>query len=352
MNHNVLKAFKALCVMVVVLALFMAGITTMSAYAADNGIYIATATPHYRNPQTGVIEDSGGDGSYVLGQSMTESATYRKALVEVDASGNTYITVRLQLMDNIQNPQFQVDGSPVTATLMQEDYINNTADYRMKVNSENSIVRCNMNVIAMGRDVIFYITFSNLQDGSGDFITSITVDKSSNGNSDNSSIYNNESTVTKASDTENSNINNSGNDNGEQAVNNSGDDGAETNKSDVSESGYNNDNSTAEMSENSNIAQEDGEAQEDGNVQTDQSVLSENVSAGTAQSSENVRDTAKTVGLEEYDESGNKVSSALSDNTQTEQSSSFTGAIIIIVIIILAAVGGTGYYIYKKRNEE
>jgi hypothetical protein len=155
----------------------MAGITSVPTLAASNGIYIATATPHYKHPTTGVIEDAGGDGSSVLGQSMTESATYKKALVEVDPQGNTYITIRLQLMDNIQNPQFQVDGSPVSASLMQEDYTNNTADYRMKVNSENSVIRCNMYVIAMGRDVIFYITVSDLQAGSGDFITSVKVEQ-------------------------------------------------------------------------------------------------------------------------------------------------------------------------------
>lgn len=175
-QYTASKLFRALCGMVVMLAL-MAGITSVPALAASNGIYIATATPHYKHPNTGKIEDAGGDGSSVLGQSMTESATYKKALVEVDPAGNTYITVRLQLMDNIQNPQFQVDGSPVSASLMQEDYTNNTADYRMKVNSENSIIRCNMYVIAMGRDVIFYITVSNLQSGSGDFVTSVKVEQ-------------------------------------------------------------------------------------------------------------------------------------------------------------------------------
>ena len=84
--------FKTLCGMVVMLAL-VAGITAIPAYAASNGIYTATATPHYRNPLTGKIEDSGGEDSEVLGQSMTESATYTKALVEVDSNGNTYITV-------------------------------------------------------------------------------------------------------------------------------------------------------------------------------------------------------------------------------------------------------------------
>lgn len=160
----------------VVMLVLVAGITSVPALAASNGIYIATATPHYKHPTTGKIEDAGGDGSAVLGQSMTESATYKKALVEVDSAGNTYITVRLQLMDNIQNPQFQVDGKSVSATLMQEDYTNNTADYRMKVNSENSIIRCNMYVVPMGREVIFYITVSNLQAGSDDFVTSIKVE--------------------------------------------------------------------------------------------------------------------------------------------------------------------------------
>ncbi len=152
-------------------------------FAASNGIYTATATSHYKHPITGVIEDSGGEGSYVLGQSMTDSALNRAALVEVDPQGNTFVTVRLNLMDNIQNPQFQVDGSrngnfsAVSATVMQEDFTNNTTDFRMQVPSENAILRCNMYVIPMGRDVIFYITVGNLQPGSGDFVTSVKVEE-------------------------------------------------------------------------------------------------------------------------------------------------------------------------------
>ncbi|WP_243155339.1 heme-binding Shp domain-containing protein [Pseudoflavonifractor sp. SW1122] len=149
----------------------------MPASAASHGIYTATATAHYRHPTTGVIEDSGGENSAVLGQSMTESATNKKALVEVDASGNTWITVRLNLMDNIQSPKFQVDGRSVSASLMQEDYGSNTADFRLKANSEKSIIRCNMYVTPMGREVIFYITVGNLKSGSGDFVTSISVEQ-------------------------------------------------------------------------------------------------------------------------------------------------------------------------------
>lgn len=182
MVNTATKLKRALCSMVVVLAL-MAGISTIPALAASNGIYTATATSHYKHPVTGIIEDSGGEGSYVLGQSMTESALNKAALVEVDPQGNTFVTVRLNLMDNIQNPQFQVDGSrngnfsAVSAAVMQEDFTENTTDFRMQVPDENAVIRCNMYVIPMGREVIFYITVGNLQSGSGDFIASVKVEQ-------------------------------------------------------------------------------------------------------------------------------------------------------------------------------
>lgn len=176
MTNTASKLKRAICSMVVMLAL-VAGITSIPALAASNGVYTATATSHYKHPTTGLIEDSGGEGSYVLGQSMTDSALNKAALVEVDSSGATWVTIRLNLMDNIQSPQFQVDGSSVSATLMQEDYTNNTTDFRMQVPSENAIIRCNMYVIPMGRDVIFYITVGNLQSGSGDFVTSVKVEE-------------------------------------------------------------------------------------------------------------------------------------------------------------------------------
>lgn len=176
MKNTARKAVRGLCGMVAMLAL-AASIVSMPASAASHGIYTATATAHYRHPTTGVIEDSGGENSAVLGQSMTESATNKKALVEVDASGNTWITVRLNLMDNIQSPKFQVDGRSVSASLMQEDYGSNTADFRLRANSEKSIIRCNMYVTPMGREVIFYITVGNLKSGSGDFVTSISVEQ-------------------------------------------------------------------------------------------------------------------------------------------------------------------------------
>ena len=124
MVNTASKLLKALCSMVVMLAL-VAGITAMQVFAASHGIYTATATPHYKHPNTGVIEDSGGEGSSVLGQSMVDSATEGHALVEVDANGNTYATIRLNLSQYTSNQKFYIDTtgtgsySAVSATVMQ-----------------------------------------------------------------------------------------------------------------------------------------------------------------------------------------------------------------------------------------
>ena len=275
--------FKALCSMVVMLAL-VAGITAIPAYAASNGIYTATATPHYRNPLTGKIEDSGGEDSEVLGQSMTESATDTKALVEVDSNGNTYITVRLKLMDNIQNPTFKVDGSSVSASLMQEDYSANTADYRMKVSSENSVIRCSMYVVPMGRDVIFFITVSNLNSGSGDFVTSITV----NNNKSNNSKSNNKS-------------NNANSSNNSYCNNNSG----------------NNNYSSYEPAESSNNSSSSKSSDNKSNKKSDKKKSKETTAPTTVKPSTVVPTTAVTEpttdsaqdvnGLQEFDEQGSEV---------------------------------------------
>ena len=270
--------FKTLCSMVVMLAL-VAGITAIPAYAASNGIYTATATPHYRNPLTGKIEDSGGEDSEVLGQSMTESATDTRALVEVDSNGNTYVTVRLKLMDNIQNPTFKVDGSSVSASLMQEDYSANTADYRMKVASENSVIRCSMYVVPMGRDVIFFITVSNLKSGSGDFVTSITVN-------------NNKS---------NNNSNNANSSNNSYSNNNSG----------------NNNNSSYEPAESSNNSSSSKSSDKKSNKKSDKKKSKETTAPTTIKPSTAVPTTAVTEpttdsaqevnGLQEFDEQGSEV---------------------------------------------
>ena len=303
MTNTAAKLKRALCSMVVMLAL-MAGITSIPALAASNGIYTATATSHYKHPTTGVIEDSGGEGSYVLGQSMTESALNKAALVEVDPQGNTYVTVRLNLMDNIQNPQFQVDGSrngnfsAVSATVMQEDFTENTTDFRMQVPDENAIIRCNMYVIPMGRDVIFYITVGDLKSGSGDFIASVKVEQPTQE--------------------------------------------PEPEQSDTSASAVQTPDSSTSDSQMSSSVPPASEA----SSSTPETSSSD---TGSASSDE---DEDAIMGLEEFDASGNKVSDT---STEAEQDSSTGNPIVWWVIggIIVAAIAGgcVWYFCFFRKKK-
>ena len=309
MTNTASKLKRAICSMVVMLAL-VAGITSIPVLAASNGIYTATATSHYRHPTTGVIEDSGGEGSYVLGQSMTESALNKAALVEVDSSGATWVTIRLNLMDNIQSPQFQVDGSSVSATLMQEDYTNNTADYRMRVNSENSIIRCNMYVIPMGREVIFYITVGNLQSGSGDFVTSITVQEPEP--EPEQPAVTTPQTQTPSSQT-------------------------------PSEQTPSAEEPSAQPTEETPSGTEEPVTEEP---------VTEDPDSETSSDNEEDEESSEALGLEEFDASGNKVSDT---STEAEQSSSTGNPVIWWVIggiIVVAIAGGcVWYFCFFRRGK-
>ncbi len=314
--------FKTLCGMVVMLAL-VAGITAIPAYAASNGIYTATATPHYRNPLTGKIEDSGGEDSEVLGQSMTESATYTKALVEVDSNGNTYITVRLKLMDNIQNPTFNVDGNSVSASLMQEDYSANTADYRMKVASENSVIRCSMYVVPMGRDVIFFITVSNLNSGSGDFVTSISVNNNKSNNSSNNANSSNNSYSNNISG--------------------------------------NNNNSSYEPAESSNNSSSSKSSDKKNNKNSDKKKSKETTAPTTVKPStavpttiatEPTTDSAQEVnGLQEFDEQGSEVTAAAT--VDEVQNGSYAVWYVIGVVAVVLVAGFCVWYfgLFRKKKK-
>lgn len=314
--------FKTLCSMVVMLAL-VAGITAIPAYAASNGIYTATATPHYRNPLTGKIEDSGGEDSEVLGQSMTESATDTRALVEVDSNGNTYITVRLKLMDNIQNPTFKVDGSSVSASLMQEDYSANTADYRMKVASENSVIRCSMYVVPMGRDVIFFITVSNLKSGSGDFITSITVNNNKSSN----------------------NSNNANSSNNNYSNNNSG----------------NNNNSSYEPAESSNNSSSSKSSDKKSNKKSDKkkskkttapTTVKPSTAVPTTVATEPTTDSAQEVnGLQEFDEQGGEVTAPAT--VDEVQSGSYAVWYVLGGVAVVLVAGFCVWYFgfFRKKKK-
>ena len=303
MTNTAAKLKRALCSMVVMLA-FMAGITSIPALAASNGIYTATATSHYKHPTTGVIEDSGGEGSYVLGQSMTESALNKAAWLKwipreipMSPCGSTSWTIS-------RNPQFQVDGSrngnfsAVSATVMQEDFTENTTDFRMQVPDENAIIRCNMYVIPMGRDVIFYITVGDLKSGSGDFIASVKVEQPTQE--------------------------------------------PEPEQSDTSESAVQTPDSSTSDSQMSSSVPPASEA----------SSSTPETSSGDTGSASSDEDEDAVMGLEEFDASGNKVSDT---STEAEQDSSTGNPIVWWVIggIIVAAIAGgcVWYFCFFRKKK-
>lgn len=166
---------KLLAGMAVVATLALAVVAAGAAFAqpayADSVGYTATATPYYRNPATGVIEDSGGESSEVLGQSMTEGATYPAAFVELDDAGNRYVTLRLALIDNIKDVSIQADDNwtgsyyQVSYDIVAYDAAAGTADFRFLASDEGAIFRINMYVIPMGRSVIFYVALSDFAEG-------------------------------------------------------------------------------------------------------------------------------------------------------------------------------------------
>ena len=157
-----------------VLSAFMAVFVlfSSSAYALDAGVYTAYMTAHYAHPETGVVEDSGGKKSMAIGQGMCEGATSRDAMIEKAANGQMYATVRYVLMDAVQGAEFRVNGTAVSSEVTQKR--GQEWDFRIPIPNENCVVRGNMYVEPMGRDVVFYMTFSDFKEGHGDFISKIT----------------------------------------------------------------------------------------------------------------------------------------------------------------------------------
>ena len=168
-------------VIVITLLVILSVMSASYVCAAESGTaYLATATPYYKHPVTGKIEDPGQNEG--IGQGMTESVLKGgKGLIEVTDSGKFYATVRYYRIDNISNVRFwaQERGSSgwsrVSARIMQENAGGQyCSDFRMRIPSQNAILRASMYVSAMGRNVVFYIGFSNLKKGSGNFIVSVS----------------------------------------------------------------------------------------------------------------------------------------------------------------------------------
>lgn len=176
MQKNKKWMVGVLCLAMTILALF--GERGEMAQAATGNAYLVTTSASYKHPVTGKIEDTGSNEA--LGQSMTESVLYQKALLEKTSDGKMYLTMRIFMLDNISNVNVwtQKKGSDswakASAKVMQKnvggDYC---ADYRFEIAQTSIVVRLKLYVVPMGRDVTFYFTFSNAKKGSGDFKTTV-----------------------------------------------------------------------------------------------------------------------------------------------------------------------------------
>ena len=129
----------------------------------------AKATGLYRHPETGKIEDSGGESSEALGQSMVNSVVDPQALVETAKDGSLYLSLRFQLMSNISEVLLSVqepgDADWQTVSFESTDKQADSEDFRLPIPSKEAIVRAECMVDAMGRHVVFYVTVDDFTPG-------------------------------------------------------------------------------------------------------------------------------------------------------------------------------------------
>ena len=169
----------------------LAGFPAVEAQAATGSVYTCTINRCYAHPVTGVVEDSGGAGSYATGQGMVEGCVYPTGILEVSDDGNYYLTIRMSLMDYTSGHDFQVQSvgdsgwssTGYAQTGTGSDSNGTTADVVIQVPSENCIVRGTMYVEPMGRNVVFYLYPSDYKEGNNTDMnaTMVTGSAASNG---------------------------------------------------------------------------------------------------------------------------------------------------------------------------
>ena len=195
MNQAKSKKTLILTAMLIISLMCSMVATLDFAKAASGKVGGCTINRDYRHPVTGVIEDSGGEGSFATGQGMVESCAYNIGMIEETDNGQCYVTVRLTLMDMTENVAFksQTRGGSgwsnlgTSVTQVGSDSSGETKDYCIKVPSRNCVIRCTMYVIPMGRDVVYYLSPSGFNEGNRNGMVATHVTSASNkGGSSNS----------------------------------------------------------------------------------------------------------------------------------------------------------------------
>lgn len=170
MRKNKIRIKQWICVLMLMLSL---GCFSKDVKAASGSVYSCQIARTYEHPVTGKVEDSGGSSSKATGQGMVEGAVSSKGLLEVTDSGEYYLTFRMSLADYTSKYSFSVQkrgasgfqSQSVTQTATGKDDNGATKDLRIKLPSQDSIIRCSMYVKPMGRNVIFYFYPGNYTTG-------------------------------------------------------------------------------------------------------------------------------------------------------------------------------------------
>lgn len=191
-------------ILVVLLSL---GSLSKDVKAASGNVYSCQIARTYEHPVTGKVEDSGGSSSKATGQGMVEGAISSKGLLEVTDSGDYYLTFRISLVDYTSDLSFSVQKrgasgfqtQSVTQTATGKDNNGTTKDLRIKLSSQDSIIRCSMYVKPMGRNVIFYFYPGNYTTGNSVGMKALMVTTSS---SDTQTSNNNQTQTTASAGSE------------------------------------------------------------------------------------------------------------------------------------------------------
>lgn len=173
------KAYKKTGMFMLLLILLMG--LSATAMAANLSCRTATVTGSYKDPVTGEIEDAGGQDNEALGQSMVENVVDSAALIEENPNGGYYVSLRFHMMDTLSDIQFSVRSSEADGWKEVENKQTASegeqADFRLPVETEDSVIRASCHVEAMGRDVIFFVTLSDFTEGNqGGFVQTDSED--------------------------------------------------------------------------------------------------------------------------------------------------------------------------------
>ncbi|AGQ28620.1 TPA: heme ABC transporter substrate-binding protein IsdE [Streptococcus pyogenes] len=170
-----------------VIVVFMISLSTMTGvvYADKGQIYGCIIQRNYRHPISGQIEDSGGEHSFDIGQGMVEGTVYSDAMLEVSDAGKIVLTFRMSLADYSGNYQFWIQPGG-TGSFQAVDYNitqkgtdtnGTTLDIAISLPTVNSIIRGSMFVEPMGREVVFYLSASELiQKYSGNMLAQLVTE--------------------------------------------------------------------------------------------------------------------------------------------------------------------------------